>query len=110
MASFLGSRSHQTEPSANAALADLLKGMLPGCTVRAEHTRLVAGRPALQLDNLITAPDRAPVAVGAEYWPAHSVEPEAIERLGLPVVGEPTPIEATIALRYPADLGYAADL
>ena len=100
----------QTEPSANAALADLLKGMLPGCTVRAEHTRLIAGHPGLQLDTLITAPDRAPVVVEAEYLPAHSVEPEATARLGLPVVSEPNPIEAAIALRYPQDLGYADDL
>ena len=100
----------QTEPSVNAALADLLKGMLPGCTVRSEHTRLIDGRPGLQLDNLITAPDRAPVAVEAEYLPAHSVEPEATARLGLPVVGEPNPIEAAIALRYPQDVGYADDL
>ena len=100
----------QTEPSVNAALADLLKGMLPGCTVRSEHTRLIDGHPGLQLDNLITAPDRAPVAVEAEYLPAHSVEPEATARLGLPVVREPNPIEAAIALRYPADLGYADNL
>ena len=100
----------QTEPSVNTALADLLKGMLPGCTVRSEHTRLIDGHPSLQLDNLITAPDRAPVAVEAEYLPAHSVEPEATARLGLPVVGEPNPIEAAIALRYPQDVGYADDL
>ncbi len=103
-------QARQTEPSVNTALADLLRGMLPGCTVRAEHTRLIDGRPGLQLDTLLTAPDRAPVAVEAEYLPAQSVEPEAIARLGLPVVGEPNPIEAAIALRYPRDLGYAADL
>ena len=100
----------QTEQIANAALADLLKGMLPGCTVRPEHTSLVAGRSRLQLDNLITAPDRAPVVVEAEYLPAHTVEPEATARLGLSVVDEPNPIEAAIALRYPHDLRYADDL
>ena len=100
----------QTEQIANAALADLLKGMLPGCTVRPEHTSLVAGRSRLQLDNLMTAPDRAPVAVEAEYLPAHTVEPEATARLGLSVVDESNPIEAAIALRYPHDLGYADDL
>ena len=103
-------QARQTEPSVNAALAELLKGMLPGCTVRAEHTRLIVGHPGLQLDNLITAPDRAPVVVEAEYLPAHTVEPEATARLGLAVVGEPNSIEAAIALRYPADLGYTDDL
>ena len=103
-------QAHQTEPSVNAALAGLLKGLLPSCTVRAEHTRLIVGRPGLQLDNLITAPDRAPVAVEAEFFPAHSVEPEAIDRLGLPVIKERNPIEASVALRYPQDLGYSDDL
>ena len=103
-------QARQTEPSVNVALGELLKRMLPGCTVRAEHTRLIVGHPGLQLDNLITAPDRAPVVVEAEYLPAHTVEPEATARLGLAVVGEPNSIEAAIALRYPADLGYADDL
>ena len=103
-------QAHQTEPSVNVALGELLKEMLPGCTVRAEHTRLIVGHPGLQLDNLITAPDRVPVVVEAEYLPAHTVEPEATARLGLAVVDEPNSIEAAIALRYPADLGYADDL
>ena len=103
-------QARQTEPSVNAALGDLLKGILPGCTVRSEHTRLIVGNLGLQLDNLITAPDRAPVVVEAEYLPAHSVEPDATARLGLSVVGERNPIEAAIALRYPEDVGYADDL
>ena len=103
-------QGRQTEPSVNTALGEILKGMLPGCTVRSEHTSLIVGHPGLQLDNLITAPDRAPVAVEAEYLPAHSVEPEATARLGLPVVGERNPIEAAIALRYPQDIRYADDL
>lgn len=101
---------HQTEPSANTALAGLLNGMMSGCQVRAEHTRLVAGRAGLQLDIAITAPDRAPVALEAEYFPARSVEAEAAGRLGLPVVHESTPIEAAIALRYPQALASADDL
>lgn len=84
--------------------------MLPGCVVRSEHTRLIVGHPGLQLDNLITTPDRAPVAVEAEYLPAHSVDPEARERLGLPVVRELNPIEAAIALRYPQNVGDADNL
>ena len=100
----------QTEPSVNTALGELLKRMLLGGTVRSEHTRLIVGNPGLQLDNLITAPDRGPVAVEVEYLPAHSVESEATARLGLPVVGERNPIEAAIALRYPHDVGYADDL
>ena len=103
-------RPRHTEPSANGALADLLKGMLPGCTVHPEQTRLIADRPSLQLDIAVTAPDRAPVVVEAEYLPAHTAEAEAASRLGLRVVDEPNPIEAAVALRYPADLGHADDL
>ena len=103
-------RPRHTEPNANVALADLLKGMLPGCTVRPEQTRLIADRPSLRLDIAVTAPDRAPVVVEAEYLPAHTAEAEATSRLGLRMVDEPNPIEAAVALRYPADLGYADDL
>ena len=103
-------RPRHTEPNANVALADLLKGMLPGCTVRPEQTRLIADRPSLRLDIAVTAPDRAPVVVEAEYLPAHTAEAEATSRLGLRVADEPNPIEAAVALRYPADLGYADDL
>lgn len=80
------SKPHQTEPSANNALGDILRGMLSGCQVRTEHTRLIVGQPGLQLDMLIPAPDRAPVAVEAEYLPAHTAEKEATDRLGLRAV------------------------
>ena len=103
-------RPRHTEPNTNVALADLLKGMLPGCTVRPEQTRLIADRPSLRLDIAVTTPDRAPVVVEAEYLPAHTAEAEATSRLGLRVVDEPNPIEAAVALRYPADLGHADDL
>ncbi len=101
---------HQTEPSANTALAELLSGMMSGCQVRAEHTRLLAGHPGRKVDTLITAPDRAPVALEAEYLPARNVEAEATSRLGLRVVQQAIPIEAAIALRYPQALASADDL
>ena len=100
----------QTEPSANNALGGLLRSMLPGSEVRSEHIRVIADRPGLQPDLLITDPGRAPVVIEAEYLPAATVEAEAQARLGLPVTVHPRPIEAAIALRYPADVGDAADL
>ena len=30
---------HQTEPNANNALGDLLRGMMPGCEIRSENTQ-----------------------------------------------------------------------
>ncbi len=105
-----GMPSQQTEPSVNVALGRLLDRMMGVCRVRSEHTRLIIGHPAWQLDNLITSAGRSPVAVEAEFMPAYSAENEAAERLGRRVVDEPRPIEAAIALRYPTELRSAASL
>ena len=101
---------HQTEPSANNATGGLLQAMLPRSRVRSENTQAISGHPGLQPDILITAPDRAPVVVEAEYMPAHTVEVEAKSRLGLEVASNGRPIEAVIALRYPEDIREAHDL
>ena len=99
-----------TEPSANTALANILRGMMHGCNIRSESTRTIAGNKGLQPDILITAADRAPVVIEAEFMPAYSVEDEAAARLTLPVAGGRREIEAAIALRYPAGLEDAYDL
>ena len=99
-----------SEPSANNDLGDLLRGMLFGCQVRSENTQLIVGQPSLQLDNLITAPDRAPVVVEAEYEALGTGETDALGRLGLPVVDETHSIEASIALRYPDSVRFGEDL
>ena len=101
---------HQTEPSANNAAGGLLQAMMPRSDVRSENTQAIAGHPGLRPDILITARDRAPVVIEAEYMPAATVEPEARERLGLEVASSGRPIEAVIALRYPEDVGDAHDL
>ena len=102
--------SRQAESGANAALAALLQGMMRGASVRAEHTQVVEGQPALRPDIIITDSRRAPVVVEAEYMPARSVEAEAVERLALPVVGDTRVVEAAIALRYPEDLESAPNI
>ena len=103
-------RPRHSEPSANNELGDLLRGMLYGCQVRSENTQLIAGQPGLQLDNLITAPDRAPVVVEAEYEAVGTAEADAAGRLGLSIVGEANPVEAAIALRYPDSVRFADNL
>ena len=105
-----GQQPRHSEPSANNELGDLLRGMLFGCQIRSENTQLVVGNPSLQLDNLITAPDRAPVVVEAEYEAVGTAEADAASRLGLSVVDQAHPIEAAIALRYPDSVRFAADL
>ena len=99
-----------TEPSANTALANILRRMMHGCDIRSESTQTIAGNKALQPDILITAADRAPVVVEAEFMPAYSVEEEAAARLALTVTGGRREIEAAIALRYPAGLEDSYDL
>ena len=100
----------QTEPSANSALGAMLRRMLPSCAVHSETTRAISDHPGLQPDILITASDRAPVVVEAEYMPAYTAEDEAKERLGLQLAVDGKRIEAAIALRYPADIADASDI
>ena len=102
--------SRQDEQNANIALGALLDGMMPTCAVRAENTRVIVGQPGLKPDILITAPDRAPVVIEAEFMPAASVERDATDRLGLVVEDGRRPIEAAIALRYPEGLEFSGDM
>ena len=92
---------NQTEPNANNALGDLLRGMMPGSRVLSENTQTFPAHPGQHADVLITAPGRSPVVVEAEYEPALEAEQDAAQRLGLQVVGESRTIESAIALRYP---------
>ena len=102
--------SRQAEQNANNALGALLDSMMPTCTIRVENTRVIVGQSGLQLDILITAPDRAPVVIEAEFMPAANAEQEAKDRLGLEVVDGHRPIEAAIALRYPQGLEFSASM
>ena len=100
----------QTEPNANNALGDMLRGMMPGCEVRSENTQTFIDHPGRHADVLIVAPGRSPVVVEAEYEPAAEVEKDASERLGLRVQGAPRTVEAAIAVRYPKTVEDAYDL
>ena len=100
----------QTEPNANNALGELLRGMMPGCEVRSENTQTFPDYPGRHADVLIAAPGRSPIVVEAEYEPAAEVERDASERLGLRVQGQPRTVEAAIAVRYPQVVEDAYDL
>ena len=101
---------HQTEPSANNALGDVLRPMLPGCQVRSEQTQTIIDHPGQHGDILVTSIGRSPVFVEAEYDPAPEAELDAGKRLGVGVHGEVRTVEAAIALRYPAAVANAYDL
>ena len=94
----------------NSTLGRVLAGMLPSCTVRHEDTGVIAEGAGLHPDILITASDRAPLVIEAEYDPADSVERDASERLGLTVTEGNRRIESAIALRYPEAVKFADDL
>ena len=100
----------QTEPNVNYTLGNLLKGMMPTCTVLAENTHTFPDHPGRHADVLVTATGRSPVVVEAEFEPALEAEKDARERLGLRINGEPRAIEAAVALRYPAAVETAYDL
>ncbi len=101
---------NQTEPNANNALGDLLRGMMPGSEVRSENTQTFPAHPGQHADVLITAPGRSSVVVEAEYEPAPEAGQDAADRLGLAVAGESRTVEAAIALRYPVSVRDAYDL
>ncbi len=101
---------HQTEPSANNALGNLLRRMMRGSGIYSETTQTFPDYPGRHADVLVTAPGRSPVAIEAEYLPAPEAEEDASRRLGLRVAGEPRTIEAAVAVRYPAEVEAAYDL
>ena len=98
------------EPNANTLLGDLLRPMLGKDAALAQNSRTIVGHPGQQPDLLVIAPGCSAVVVEAEYLPAANVEEEAKGRLGFEVTMHPLPIEAVIALRYPAEVGDAPDL
>ena len=98
---------HKHETNANSALSKMIEQVMHGRETDAESTQIIENHPAMQPDIVITAAGRSPVVVEAEYMPANNVEAEAKERVGKKVVNQTHPIEAAIALRYPAKLAQA---
>ena len=80
----------------------------------AESAQIIKSHPAMQPDIVITAGGRSPVIIEAEYLPASNVEEDAYRYFAEPgrneVLGQPHPIEAVIAVRYPAKLAQASDI
>ena len=92
---------HQTEPSANNTLGQLLRKMMRGSQILSENTQTFPDYPGRHADVLVMAPGRSPVPIEAEFLPAPEAEKDASARLGLRVANEPRAIEAAIAVRYP---------
>ena len=96
-----------TEPQANGALARALMKRHPlwdDTSVHAERTRVLQGSSRLQVDVLIHTPARQPVAVETEFYPAATVEKEAIQRLGWKLESTGETIESAISVVLPEAL------
>ena len=102
--------ARQAETNLNYVLADILKKMAPKSDMKAENTRVLREGMSYQPDILIAASGRSPVIIEAEYEPARSVEEEAKQRLGAEPEGQTRPVEAVVALRYPAALKSAGNI
>lgn len=101
-----------TEPQANYELALALRRRNPDWsdgTVHAERTHVIqqAGPgidAAKKPDILIAPPRRQPVIVETEFAPAHTVEKDAIDRLGASLHGTGTDIEGVLSVVLPESL------
>ena len=101
-----------TEPQANGALARALRRRNPDwndTTVHAERTRVIqqavpgtgAGK---RPDILIAHPRRQPVIVETEFAPAHTVDEDAIARLGTSLQSTGEDIEGVLSVILPESL------
>ena len=101
------------ESQLNGRIATLLGRMAPRWSVYGENRGAFQGSQR-QPDILIVQPGAQPVVVENEYLPAHTVEPEALDRLGesldASVVQASGRINAAVALRSPMVLHDCAGL
>ena len=101
------------ESQLNGRIATLLGRMAPRWSVYGENRGAFQGSQR-QPDILIVQPGAQPVVVENEYLPAHTVEPEALDRLGesldASVVQASGRINAAVALRSPTELHDCAGL
>lgn len=94
------------EPALNSFVASALGARLGGWTVSAEATRTLT-EAGLQPDIVIET-GAAPVVLETEYLPAHSVEDDAISRIGQTLASTGRAIEVAVAVRLPGALGEVA--
>ena len=97
---------HQHEKVTNGKLAELIERVMHGRQTYAETSGILPDKASKQPDITITAKGRSPVVIEAKYMrePENKVQEQAREHVGESVDGETHPIEAAIALRYPAKL------
>lgn len=101
-----------TEHTINDAIAELLRGTRWAWrgedVVRSETTQLLAESGGLRPDIVITEPFTAAVVIETEIFPAHTVEDEALSRLGKGLSRFGNAIHSAIAVRLPQRLTQAS--
>ena len=106
------SAPRNTEPQANGALARALRCRNPDWTdqtVHAERTNVIEGSvpgtgTGKKPDILIASPRRQPVIVETEFAPAHTVDQDAIDRLGKKLHSTGEEIEGVLSVVLPESL------
>ena len=94
-----------TEPTVNTYLAQALRAMHPrwaeNGAVISQATGVLTGLKGKQPDILVGVPGAAPLIIEAEFFPARSLEDDALGRVGAETSHRLRPIETVVALRYP---------
>ncbi|MCY4217810.1 MAG: hypothetical protein OXE56_00840 [Gammaproteobacteria bacterium] len=94
------------ETAFNLVLSDALRCRHPQWRhhIQAERTGVIEGAQGLRPDILITPLNSSPVIVETEYYPARTVEQEAIDRLGVNLIQTGQPVEHVFAVRVSSQL------
>ena len=97
-----------TEPTVNTYMAQALRTMHPRWAAKgaivSQATGVIVGDKGKQPDILVGIPRAAPLVIEAEFYPARSLENDALSRVGNKTVDRVRPIETVVALRYPRRL------
>ncbi|MYB34884.1 MAG: hypothetical protein F4X92_07140 [Gammaproteobacteria bacterium] len=95
-----------TEPTFNVELSNLLRRKHPHWSdrVSSEQTNIFEEAAGLKPDIIVLHPGGIPVAIETEFAPAHTVEADAMDRLGKTLKQNGDNIEQALAVRIPKDI------
>jgi hypothetical protein len=97
-----------TEPTVNTYLAQGLRTMHPRWAAKgaivSQATGAIVGDRGRQPDIMVRIPRAAPLVIEAEFYPARSLENDALSRVGAQTANRVRPIETVVAVRYPRRL------
>ena len=102
-----------TEPTVNTYVAQALRTMHPrwaeSGAIVSQASGVIAGDKGKQPDIMVRVPGAAPLVIEAEFYPARTLEDDALSRVGAQTANRFRPIETAVALRYPRRLREAPE-